>query len=196
MPVPAVILAAGASRRLGRPKQLVPYAGKTLLERAIRLATEAGTSPVIVVLGAYFDEISASLGEDSSIRVSNHHWENGIAGSIHAGLQALESNCPGSAGVLLMTCDQPRLTAGHLGALLQAFHAQHERSIAASAYADTLGIPSVFPRSVYAHLLALRGDQGARLLLAKPPCPMVEVPFPGGEIDIDLPGDLAHLEER
>lgn len=139
MPVAAIILAAGASRRLGQPKQLLVYEGETLLERASRLASEAGASPVITVLGAYFIEICAAIPQGDSICVLNDKWEQGIASSIHAGLHALDAIAPKSPGVLLMTCDQPRLTAAHLRALLKAFKKQGGHGIAASTYAGTLG---------------------------------------------------------
>jgi CTP:molybdopterin cytidylyltransferase MocA len=194
MPVAAIILAAGASRRLGQPKQLLQLHGETLLERALRLAKEAGASPVIAVLGASFIEIAAAIPQGNSIRVLNDRWQEGIASSIHAGLHALDSIAHDSPGVLMMTCDQPRLTADHLRALIDTFHVQSPPSIVASTYAATVGVPAVFPRSVLPPLLELRGDQGARSVLLKPPCQLVKFEFPGGDIDIDEPADLAQLE--
>jgi molybdenum cofactor cytidylyltransferase len=194
MSAAAIILAAGASRRLGRPKQLLEYCGETLLERAIRLAHESGASPVLAVLGAHFEVIRASISLDETVLVQNQLWEQGIANSIHAGLRALDASAPHSSGALLMSCDQPRLTSKHLRLLLDAFDAQGASTIAASAYAGILGVPAVFPRSLFTELLALRGDKGARVLLAHPTCGVVTVEFTGGEVDIDLPADLAHLQ--
>jgi molybdenum cofactor cytidylyltransferase len=77
--------------------------------------------------------------------------------------------------------------------LIEAFIAQNQPAIAASAYAGVHGIPAVFPRSMFAKLLALRGDKGARALLNNPPCPVIALAFEGGEVDIDEPGDLAKL---
>jgi molybdenum cofactor cytidylyltransferase len=194
MPVAAILLAAGASRRLGEPKQLVRFGGETLLKRAVRLAEEAGASPVITVLGAHFFEICAAIPQHDSIRVFNDQWEQGIASSIHAGLGALAAMKSAMAGVLILPCDQPRLTAAHLKTLLGAFASRSAGAIVASRYAETLGIPAVFPRSVFPRLLKLRGDQGARALLAKPPCELIAEDFAGGAIDIDTPEDLAQLE--
>jgi molybdenum cofactor cytidylyltransferase len=78
--------------------------------------------------------------------------------------------------------------------MLNAFAAHETPAIVASAYQGVLGIPAVFPREVFTSLRALRGDKGARVLLMRPPCPLIALPFPGGEIDIDLPVDIAHLE--
>jgi molybdenum cofactor cytidylyltransferase len=194
MPVAAIILAAGASRRLGQPKQLVVLAGEALLERALRLAKEANASPVLVVLGANFAPICASIPLDKAIPVLNDQWEQGMASSIHVGLHELDVRAPESPGSLIMTCDQPRLTSDHLRALIASFTAQPDPAIVASFYANTPGIPAVFPRAVFSSLHALRGDKGARSLLVKPPCPVVTIPFEGGEVDIDLPADLAKLE--
>ncbi len=192
--IAAIVLAAGASRRLGQPKQLLTLDGETLLARAIRLAGEAGAAPVLTVLGANFDLIRASVNLDTSIPVVNESWKQGISTSIHAGLDALDAVAPNTQGALLLTCDQPRLTADHLRALIEGFSAQAEPSIVASAYAGVLGIPAAFPREAFPALRALRGDKGARALLLSPPSSLIAVPFPGGEIDIDEPTDLAKLE--
>jgi CTP:molybdopterin cytidylyltransferase MocA len=192
--IPAIVLAAGASRRLGQPKQLLKLGGETLIERAIRLANEAGAVPVIAVLGAHFEIICASVALNDAILSINGQWEKGIASSIHAGLKTLDAAAKGASGVLILSCDQPRLTAAHLRALIEAFSARNQAAIVASAYAGVHGVPAIFPRSVYADLLALRGDQGARALLVKPPCPEIALAFEGGEADIDEPGDLAQLD--
>jgi molybdenum cofactor cytidylyltransferase len=193
MSVAAIVLAAGASRRLGQPKQLLQLDGESLLARAIRMANEAGASPVIAVLGAQFDAIRASIRPVQVICAFNKQWEKGIAGSIRAGLEAADSNASDSTGALLLTCDQPRLTAAHLRALLDQFSAHGANAIVASHYAGSPGVPAVFPRSVFPDLCSLEGDRGARSLLANPQCPLIEIEFSGGEIDIDSPEDIAYL---
>ncbi len=194
MSVAAIILAAGASRRLGQPKQLLEYEGETLLARAIRIATEGGASPVFSVLGANFEIICASMKFGDAILVINDQWEKGMATSIHAGLRAMGAAVPDATGVLLMSCDQPLLTTAHLQSLIGAFEAQSSPAIVCSSYGGVRGVPAVFPRDAFPQLNALKGDRGARALLAQPPCSVIVQEFPGGEIDIDLPSDLAHLE--
>jgi CTP:molybdopterin cytidylyltransferase MocA len=194
MTVAAIVLAAGASRRLGQPKQLLMHGGETMIERAIRLANEAGAAPVITVLGAFHELIREAVQLSNFTPVINNAWNQGISTSIQAGLAALLDSDPQTPGALVLACDQPRLSAEHLRAMLEVFCAQAEPGIVASTYDGVFGVPAVFPREVFAELRALRGDKGARALLVQPPCPLVALPFPGGEIDIDLPADMAHLE--
>ena len=192
--VGAIVLAAGASSRLGQPKQLLMHRGELLLARAIRLANEAGASPVLAVVGANRKLILGAVNFGSSIPVINERWARGISTSIHAGLDGLVKTAPNAGAVLMLACDQPRLTADHLRALIHRFAFQSEPSIVASAYAEVLGIPAVFPRDAFARLCALEGDKGARALLADPPCPLIPMPFSGGEVDIDSPDDLSALQ--
>lgn len=193
MPVPAIVLAAGASRRLGQPKQLLRIHEETLLDRSIRLAREAGASVVFPVLGAYFAEICASIRTRDAALVCNDEWEEGISSSIRAGLHALRSLCQDATGALIMTCDQPRLTADHLRSLLRSFQEHKGSKIVASNYAGAYGVPAVFPPGAYPALERLRGDKGARALLADPRRSIVSIDFPGGEMDIDQPSDLSLL---
>lgn len=194
MSVAAIILAAGASRRLGQPKQLLEHHGEPLLARSIRIATESGASPVFTVLGANFEMICASMQFGDAILVINDQWQKGMATSIHAGLRAMDAAAPHVAGALLMSCDQPLLTGGHLRTLISTFEAQASPAIVCSSYGNVHGVPAVFPRDVFSQLRALRGDKGARAILAAQASSLIALEFPGGEIDIDLPTDLAHLE--
>jgi len=194
MPVAAIVLAAGASRRLGQPKQLVRHGGEFLLERAVRLAGEARAAPVIAVLGAEQERIRGVVEFGDAIVAVNSDWDLGMASSIQAGLRAVEEHGPQVAGALIVACDQPRLTAELLQRLMEGFAAESGLAIVASAYAGKVGVPAVFPRAVFAALDGLSGDQGARALLREPPCKLIALPFPGGEIDIDVPGDLGQLD--
>ena len=182
-PVPAVILAAGASRRLGRPKQLVLVEGETLLRRTVRAAL-AGCLPVLVVVGAQAREVEASLAGMPVQVVDNPEWEEGMAASIRAGVRALP---PGSPAALFLVCDQLAVDGALVGRLLEVRRAQPD-AIVACAYGDTRGTPTLFPARCFPQLLALRGDRGARDLLAGPD--VLTVPFPAGTADVDTPADL------
>lgn len=193
MSVAAIILAAGSSSRLGQPKQLVKVGSETLLERTIRLANEAGASPVIVVLGANRDRILAEISITGAVPIFNEQWEQGMATSIHAGLAFFDSTELEVTGALMMACDQPRTSANQLRELLAAFSKNDSEKIVVSAYAEILGIPAVFPVNIFPELRKLQGDRGARGLFAHPRYPLVIQSFDGGEIDIDRPEDLIHI---
>jgi molybdenum cofactor cytidylyltransferase len=197
--IAAIILAAGGSRRLGQPKQLLLHRGETLLARTLRMTQSVTPSP-IVVLGASADEIGPTVELSSAHIVENPQWEQGIATSIQAGLRFIEENesaATPTKGVLILTCDQLNLTQEHLARLMEKFvdesGAQQSRVIAASAYAGVTGTPAIFPRALFPNLHALTGDQGARALLHNAQCQIVSVKLPGGELDIDSPEDLANL---
>ena len=190
--VAAIIAAAGSSNRLGQPKQLLRIDGEPMLQRATRIAGEAGAAPVIVVLGAHRQWIEPSVDLAGASIVVNQAWEEGIGSSIRAGMEALRTDAPGVSGVLLMICDQPRVTADHLRRMIMAFSRSPENAIA-SIYADRRGTPAIFPRAAFHALSALQGDTGARSLLARPSWPVTEIPLDGGEVDIDTPEDLAQL---
>lgn len=156
MNVAAVILAAGFSRRLGRPKQEIVLAGQTLLERAIHTAIAAGLHPVIaVVREERWCSVAEALGATSIV---NDQAEEGMASSVRLGIGALcgmDLN-----GAVILTCDQPLLRAEHLRAL-----ADDPMQVKASAYDGRAGVPAFFPELTFAKLLTLQGDQGARGLL-------------------------------
>ena len=178
----AVVLAAGASTRLGKPKQLVVIGGETLLERAVRTALEAGLSPVIVVVhdAALIQPLKA-LGAQVLL---NRRYYEGMSTSIHAGVRFAEGTK--ADGVVLMTCDQPMVTAEHLRRLTAS------GAVTASQYAGRLGVPAYFPAASFAELMQLTGDIGARELLRG----AAAIELPGGELDIDTPADLAEAERR
>jgi molybdenum cofactor cytidylyltransferase len=190
--VAAIILAAGASRRLGRPKQLVEYKGETLIERAVRITLEAGLDPVIVVLGAEQEAVRGALGTRAVAIVENEAWQEGISSSMRTGLKALEGMAPDAAGALIMPCDQPRLSPEHLSRMIGLF--AKESGIVASTYAGVRGVPAVFPRDAWGELMRLSGDVGARRLLGDAARRVVEVRFEGGDLDIDVPEDLRRLQ--
>lgn len=192
MSIAAIVLAAGASRRLGQPKQLLLIQGETLVARSARFAAEAGASPVIVVLGAHFESVRTAVEEAGAIAIENPSWPEGLSTSVRAGVTTVELQ-PLFDGVLLMNCDQPRLDSTHLAALIAAFHAQGNGVIVASSYAGAMGVPAIFPRKLFEELKSLAGDKGARALFMHHADSLIAVPFDGGDIDIDTPDDLAHL---
>jgi molybdenum cofactor cytidylyltransferase len=183
----AVVLAAGASTRLGEPKQLVMLGEETLLERAVRTAREAGCAPVVVVLGGSdsVNRIRERCDLGDAVVILNEAWAEGMASSIRAGLVAVRVGVDGADGVVLLTCDQPAVTAEHLRALSSA------GVVTASAYAGRRGVPAYFPAAAFSELMKLRGDAGARELLRG----AAAVELPNGELDVDTANDVDAMRQ-
>ena len=196
MRVGAVVLAAGGSTRLGRPKQLVMADGEPLVRRAARAARDAGARPVVVVLGASADAVASALdGLDDVHTVTYAGWRDGLAGSLAAGLDALDLRAAAEGarldGVLLTVCDQPRVDAAALGALLAAFDGAG--TVVAAAYADTVGVPAVVGREHLDDLRTLTGDAGAGRWLRAHPVIVRQVLMPEAAFDVDSEADVARL---
>lgn len=187
--VAAILLAAGASTRLGQPKQLISIDGETLLRRTARFAAEAGCSPIFVVLGHQADRMREELDGLDAIPLLNRDWPEGMGSSLRCGVRAVLGLSPQPSAVLLLVCDQPRLSAHHLRALL-ARHASAGASVTASAYARRAGVPAVFAPPLFPDLLHSHGDRGARDLIRSHAHHLQALPWPEGEFDLDLPEDL------
>lgn len=197
----ALILAAGASRRLGRPKQLLVYHGKTLLQHIVAKVLQLDADSTLVVLGYAAPEVQRVLAEFSKNQlrvIVNPEWEEGMASSIRAGIIALQRSSPGCPGVLLLVCDQPALGVAHLNRLLTLAREQPAK-IAASRYSGGgVGVPAYFPAKYFSELSHLQGEEGARSLLKRHADEVVAESLGVAEIDIDtledwqkllLPGD-------
>lgn len=182
--IPAVVLAAGASRRLGEPKQLLRDAHDTaVLAHVVQAALDGGCAPVIVVLGAASDDVRTVVPAGAEC-VENAQWVEGMSTSIRVGVHAV-GHATGT-GLLLLACDQPAVTAAHVRALLVA-HAAHGQRVV-SEYDGVHGIPAVWPREDWDALTALTGDRGARGLLRGSE---QAIPLADGARDLDTPEDVA-----
>ena len=184
----AILLAAGASRRLGFPKQLLRLDGETLLHRTARLAIAVGLSPVYVVLGSRADEIRNALSDLLIEEILNAEWETGMASSLRVGIDRLraEGRCPDRS--LILVCDQTGLTEEHLRRLLTESSA-HPGRMVASSYGEKIGVPAIFPATYFDDLIKIRGDHGARELLRQHADEVTVVSFLGGAVDIDTAQD-------
>jgi molybdenum cofactor cytidylyltransferase len=154
----AVVLAAGGSRRLGRPKQRLQRDGETLLRRALRVAAETSPRRLLLVLGAEREALAAGIGDIDCEIVDSPDWEEGLASS----LRAVHARLRDSTGrVLLLGCDQPALEVSHLDALI-AGAVGASSGCAATGYGARLGLPAVVTRALLAHSGELHGDHGLR----------------------------------
>jgi molybdenum cofactor cytidylyltransferase len=181
-----LILAAGGSRRLGRPKQLVRAQGTTLVARATALALALRPKWVGVVVGARAARVAAEVARLPVAVVRARHWRHGMAASLRAGIARL----PRSAShVLVLSVDQWNIRIADLARLVTLCG----RTPAAAGYAERAGIPAVFPRTWWRALTTLQGDRGARGLLEFPGT--VRVPMPSAEGDLDTPAALRRFRE-
>jgi molybdenum cofactor cytidylyltransferase len=191
MAIGVIILAAGGSSRMGRPKQLLPYRGDSLIRFAAKAALESVCDRVVVVIGSQADEIRRELDDLSLSVVENQSWQKGMSSSIHAGLQHLLSG-DHVESVVIMLCDQPFVTADVLNELVNT-HRETSKPIVASTYGTTRGVPALFSRELFAELTSLTADQGARRIIATHPEDVVTITFPQGAVDIDTPHDHERL---
>ncbi len=157
--VAGIILAAGESSRLGKPKQLLEWNGDTLVNNTIRVALESNLNPIILVLGAYFSQIKETLIDSDRLRVvKNSKWKNGQSTSLIAGINALENK---SSTVIYMLCDQPMVSSKTIKSIV---------TLKKSTNADVVMLrtngkrtpPVLFSTNCFERLLSLEGDKGAR----------------------------------
>jgi molybdenum cofactor cytidylyltransferase len=167
--VVAIVLAAGSSTRLGRPKQNIVIDGETLLQRAERIVREVADEVIVVT-----EEMNPDAAE-------------GIASSIRAGVRLAGDD----ARILITLCDQPLITAEHLRSLLEI-----DAPIVATGYSGIAGAPAVFAPSLTPDLLALRGDRGARVVIEAHRDITIVVPFEDAAVDIDREDDVRELQRR
>ena len=193
MKVACAVLAAGASTRLGQPKQLLKLSGETLLERAVRTAAAANLDPVLVILGSHAAEIERTCNLKSAELVRNDQWRSGMASSLQAALGAL----PGEIeGLVVMNCDQPAVTADLLRRLVDAAWNKDGDAFSGTAvgsrYEGRIGVPAFFPATLFQELRALEGDEGARSLLRS----ALAVELLDGELDVDTNETWERAQQR
>lgn len=181
-----IVLAAGGSTRFGGIKQLVEYQGKSLLKRSVELAQQISSDRVTVVLGLKAKKLEREITALGATSVINNDWANGVASSLRAGISALPDDCK---GVLILLCDQPLITRNHLHKLIDIWR-QDPARIAASSYADTLGIPALFPNTYFNDILQLQGDKGAKSIIMKYRGKVATMSLPEAETDIDTQTDM------
>lgn len=196
VPVAAVILAAGESRRMGQPKQLIHVEGEPMIVRAVQVALESTVNDVLVVLGAHADEIRAALSPIESAAggrlrwVVNPDYSNGQASSMRTAVNAL---APTQGAAIFMLVDQPFVGPPLINRLVEAWR-QGARIAASAVDGRVRGAPAIFDRSLWPELLQLEGDVGARPLLQKYRAEVTTVSATDAELrDFDTPEDLKGL---
>lgn len=186
-----LVLAAGASVRLGQPKQLVRVAGRPALHSVVSQATAIAGHAVTVVLGAHSAELTRLLQHSGVSTIVNRNWEEGMASSIRFGIAALPPACD---AVLILLCDQVAVTADDLRRLVSAWRGE-DSVIATATYRGTIGVPAIFPRWCFSELSQLRGDVGAKSVLERNRNRLAHVAMPNAALDLDTAEDLKRVQQ-
>lgn len=194
-----VILAAGASSRLGSSKQLLTYRGKSFLCNAVDIALETGCQSVFAVLGANIELLRKELKDKPVSIIENTGWQEGMASSIRCGLKNIMNTILRPDSVIFMVCDQPFITSSLLLSLLERRN-ETGMPIVASKYEDKpgsyrMGTPALFHKNFFPALIQLKGDAGAMKIIQQYNNEAATVLFPEGAIDIDTLADYEALQK-
>lgn len=181
-----VILAAGSSSRMGKPKQLLKYKEETLIRRVCKLAIATGCEKIFPVLGANKDQIAKEIDDLKVDIIDNPNWEAGMSTSLKAAVQHIEATNLALEGILILLVDQPYVKFDFIEQLL-ATAKTNPTKIIATTYKNILGVPAYFPNTYFAALQAIKGDKGARKVLVQYQEQAIKLPFPEAAHDIDTP---------
>ncbi|MCC5636883.1 nucleotidyltransferase family protein [Nostoc sp. CHAB 5844] len=187
-----IVLAAGASTRMGTPKQLLKYGKQSLINYIVEVAIASVCHPIIVVLGAYAERIQPEIDLLPVHIVENPLWHQGMSTSIRLGVEALNVINPDAEAVIIMLCDQPLVSTQLVNQLLKVYQTNHQL-IVASEYGSTVGVPALFHRALFAKLTNLSGVAGAKQIIKNYAQEVLAIPFPEGLIDLDTPQDYEQL---
>jgi molybdenum cofactor cytidylyltransferase len=184
-----LLLAAGESKRLGQPKQLVKVRGESLVLRTARLLLTQ-TPNVHVVVGANTPEIAQSI-EKLPVRITrNSQWRDGLGSSIACGMNQITGNFD---GVLIMLCDQWRVEHQDLNDLVKAWY-ENPSVPSVATWKESFGSPAIFPKAMFEDLMQLNGERGAKSLL-EAASPIRQVGLPNAGFDLDTIDDLHRMSE-
>jgi molybdenum cofactor cytidylyltransferase len=179
-----LVLAAGGSSRLGRPKQLLPYRGATLLDWVLGTARACEFDQLVVALGGAEAAVREAVDLRGAEVVVNRAYGEGCSSSIAAALGVVDADV-----LVLLLGDQPGVTAQTVRALLAG---RGSAPLAVCRYDDGRGHPFAFARAVFGELAALHGDKGVWRLLDRHGAAVAEVAVPGPvPLDVDTPDDYA-----
>lgn len=190
-----IILAAGNSSRLGSPKQMLSFKGRTLLATTVEAAEHTSCAPIVLVLGAFANEILTAHPELKINHIINDSWAEGMSTSIAAGLGKMIDLEPSTENVIITVSDQPFITSATFENLLDS-HERTGKNLVASQYAHTIGTPALFNKKYFEELMLLEGHSGAKHILTHYVDEMTTIPFELGYVDIDTETDYKNLTQQ
>jgi molybdenum cofactor cytidylyltransferase len=188
-----IVLAAGASTRMGSPKQLLPYRGNSFVRHIVEVAIASVCQPIAVVLGASAERIKPEINQLPVQIVDNQQWAEGMGSSIRVGIEALLAVNQNLEAVMIALCDQPFVSSQTINQLIEAYHLTG-KPIIASEYSGTLGVPVVFSCTLFSELMALKSNEGAKQLIKQHIHEVFSLPFSAGAIDVDTPKDYEQFQ--
>jgi len=182
-----IMLAAGASRRMGKPKQLLKIDNQTLIERAIAITQALDNQHTVVVLGANAEKITPFISTLPTLDfIINEHWEQGMGTTLKAGVEFFLSKKMDLSAVIVMVCDQPYLSSKKLQELVDTYH-ETKANIVTTTYNNIKGVPALFSKDLFDKLIGLNKDEGARKIIKKYTGAIETIDFPKGIYDLDTP---------
>ena len=181
-----VILAAGNSSRMGTSKQLLEVNGKTLLEHTVSCALHSSIANVTVVLGSNSEMHERVLKGKLLHTIVNPNWSLGIGSTIKFAIKELIARNTNLQALVFLVCDQPRINTTHINKMASFYFLKRPIAIA-SQYKNTYGVPALFDRAVFASVLSIHDNTGAKEVLSHVEKDLLLIPFEGGEIDLDTP---------
>ena len=188
-----LMLAAGASTRMGQPKMFLTYKGKTFLQRTAEAAT-AVSDHCYAVAGSLAGEITLALRPYNVKVINNPLWQNGMGSSIAAGMEGIAQAGITPGAILITVCDQPFIDDNLLQEMINTLQ-KSGKGIIACTYNDTIGTPVLFTPTYFPLLAQLGGQHGAKKLVQQNPDDVASIPFPLGGFDIDTPEDYERLQQ-
>lgn len=189
-----LILAAGGSSRLGKPKQLLPIGQTTLLNHIIGIAKNSGIDAIFTVLGAYFDQVADSIHDSITDIIKNEQWQHGISTSIVCGIHHIQRMVPNIDQIILLLGDQPLLKSDDIHHLIENQVATNA-DIVFTDYGENFGPPIIFTKKTFPSLLQIKGDEGAKKVIKNGSFSISFIHINGIETDIDTIEDYNEINK-
>ncbi|MFN8345332.1 MAG: nucleotidyltransferase family protein [Spirosomataceae bacterium] len=190
-----IILAAGESKRMGSPKQLLDIGGKSLIRRTAEVALATDCYPVVLVVGANKPQIAPHIIDLPLTVIDNPMWHEGMASSVKIGLAGMYMTYKDVEAVIMLVCDQPYLSVALLERMTEVYQ-RKKPPVVACKYGNEVGVPALFDRSLFEELLDLKGDKGAKPVLMKHLEDAHLITFEAGSVDLDTPDDYKAFQQR
>lgn len=189
-----ILLAAGESKRMGSPKQLLDIDGKSLLRRTAEVALATDCYPVVMVIGANKTQIAPEIIDLPLTVIDNPMWHEGMSSSVKMGMAGLYMTYKDVEAVIMLVCDQPYLSVALLERMIEVYRAK-KPPIVACKYGEEVGVPALFDRKLFDELLNLTGDKGAKPIVMNHLDEVYLVTFEAGSVDLDTPEDYEAFQK-